>query len=299
MFVRCKSQLSHQYRRVRSYLGKPKLVHQTKPVILSDENVCENPVFLIGIHRSGTSLIRRIINSHSNIACPPETFFLEHFSQILRDHNTYAGLRGVGVDELDVPREIGRWASRHHEAFRLAEGKSRWADKTPQYIGILPEISEMFGDRTQYIMIFRHPLDVVYSIFNRGWSFGEYDSDPLVSTAKYVKDSLYKQMSFIEKNSDKCFHLKYESLMKDPVAVLKAVCAFLNEPWEPSLLKFNDFNHGFGTEDPIVRGTCGFAPSHDNWKSLKHEQLDLILPHLEAVAEELGYSYVTKQAIAS
>ncbi|MGD1911141.1 MAG: sulfotransferase, partial [Rivularia sp. (in: cyanobacteria)] len=180
MLIKSNSKLFQTYKRFRSYLGRPKLVVQTKPVIISDENQTNNPIFLIGIHRSGTSLVRRIVNSHSNIACPPETFFLEHFAAMVRTQHTFAGFRGLGIEKSEALNEIRLWASRHHEAFRMAQGKKRWADKTPQYVGILPEIEEIFGTKTQYIMIFRHPLDVVYSIFQRGWKFGDYDPNLLV-----------------------------------------------------------------------------------------------------------------------
>ena len=59
MLIKSNSKLFQTYKRFRSYLGRPKLVVQTKPVIISDENQTNNPIFLIGIHRSGTSLVRR------------------------------------------------------------------------------------------------------------------------------------------------------------------------------------------------------------------------------------------------
>ena len=51
------------YRRLRAYLGRPRFQIQDRPVILDDQDFCSNPVFLIGVHRSGTSLLRRIVMS--------------------------------------------------------------------------------------------------------------------------------------------------------------------------------------------------------------------------------------------
>ena len=209
---------------------------------------------------------------------------------MVRTQHTFAGFRGLGIEKSEALNEIRLWASRHHEAFRMAQGKKRWADKTPQYVGILPEIEEIFGTKTQYIMIFRHPLDVVYSIFQRGWKFGDYDPNLLVNTAKYVEDSLNKQLNFSKKYPQRCFDLKYENLVSEPSEVLTKMFDFLGEPWEPEVLNFNDFNHGFGTEDPFVRGTTDFIHNFDNWQAFSQEQLSKILPILERVIKELGYS---------
>lgn len=287
---RTKSRFTHEYRRFRSYIGRPKMVVQTKPVILSHNNLCDRPIFLIGVHRSGTSLCRRIIDSHSNIACPPETFFLEHFAEMVRDRNTWAGFHGLGFEKEPALEEIKKWSTQYHEAYRIAQSKSRWADKTPQYVAMLPEIEQLFGSKVQYLMIFRHPLDVVYSIFKRGWRFGNFDPDLLINTAIYVSQSVKKQLEFMQKNPDLCFRLHYENLIDSPENTLKAVFKFLEEPWEIEVLDYNNSPHGFGTEDPVVRGTKGFMPNFENWKALSEEQLSTVIPIVEDIVKDLGYN---------
>ena len=285
-----RSKLKHEYYRFRSYVGRPKIVTNTKPVILSESNQCSKPIFLNGVHRSGTSLCRRIINSHSQIACPPETYFLEHFASMIRDKNTFAGLEGIGYDYPTALKEIRNWSSRYHEAYRLSQGKLRWADKTPHYINILPEIEQLFGDDAQYIMIFRNPLDVIYSIFKRGWNFSSYDSEPLKNTAFYVTESLEKQLNFAQQHPNRCFDLFYENLIKKPEETLKNMFQFLGETWEPDVLNYLKFEHCLVTEEPIVRVTTGLTPNFDNWQAFSSEQLSSILPIVEDVMKELGYS---------
>ena len=288
--LKFRSRLKHEYYRFRSYVGRPRIVTNTKPVILSDTEQCDKPIFLIGVHRSGTSLCRRIINSHSQIACPPETYFLEYFASMVRDQKTFAGLEGIGYDYLTALKEIRNWSSRYHEAYRISQGKLRWADKTPHYINILPDIEQLFGNNTQYVMIFRNPLDVIYSIFQRGWSFSDYDSDPLKNTAFYVVESLQKQISFSKQHSSRCFYLFYENLIKKPEETLRNMFQFLGESWEADVLNYNKFEHGFGTEDPVVRGATGFKHNFDNWQALSPEQIYSILPIVENVMKELNYS---------
>ncbi|MGB7293165.1 MAG: sulfotransferase [Thermodesulfobacteriota bacterium] len=275
---RVKINLSQEYYRFRSYIGRPRLVVQKQPVILSDADLCENPIFIIGVHRAGTSLVRRIVDSHSRIACPPETFFLQYFATMIRDETNLAGLEGLGINRESSSFEIRKWASRYHEAYRIMRGKDRWADKTPQYISILPELEQIFGPRVQYIMVFRHPLDVIHSIIKRGWKFGDYHSDLLMNTAMYVSDSIRKQVSFANNYPDRCFYLYYENLILNPEKNLQAMFKFLGERWESGVLNYNNFEHGFGTEDPVVRGTKGFMTNFGNWKAFNQKQLSAIIP---------------------
>lgn len=276
----------YYYRRIRCYVSKPRIIIQNKPVIVEDFNSTASPIFVIGIHRSGTSLVRRILNSHSHIACPPETMYLIHFASMLRDQRTFGGFGGLGYDKESTIKELRAWSSRYHEAFRLAQGKIRWADKTPQYIDILNEIETLYGPKAQYIMVVRNPLDVVYSIYNRGWVFGDYSDDLLTNTAKYVSDSLDKQLDFMQLHRDKCFIMKYEDLMSSPEFTLKRMFDFLDEPWEKDVLNFNKFNHGFGTEDPIVSGSKSFQPSIGNWKSFNQTQLYIVKKVLHNYIQE-------------
>lgn len=287
---RVKIKIRHEYYRLRSYMGRPNLVVQKHPVILTDSDICKNPIFIIGIHRSGTSLLRRIIDSHSRISCPPETYFLEHFASMVRDESTLAGMEGLGISPEIAWVEIGKWASKYHEAYRLTRKKARWADKTPQYVSFLPELDKLFGPDTKYIMIFRHPLDVIYSINKRGWKFGNYHTDLLLNTAKYVSVSINRQLQFTNDNPTKCFVLYYEKLILKPEETLKSMFTFLDENWEENVLNYNDFEHGFGTEDPVVRGTTGFVQNFGNWQAFSHDQLAAIMPIVEEDIISLGYS---------
>jgi hypothetical protein len=285
-----KIEFMQNYRRFRSYLGRPKIVTQPS-IIVKEYEPCRNPIFLVGVHRSGTSLCRRIINSHSNIACPPETFFLEHFANMIRDEKTPAGMEGLGIDVKNWTLEIGKWASRYHEAYRLSQNKSRWADKTPQYVDYLWEIEEMFGTYVKYIMIYRHPLDVIYSIYKRGWNLANYDDNKLINVAKYVSIALEKQLAFEHEHSQKCHRIFYEKLTSQPDEILRNMFNFLEEPWEESVLNYHEFDHGFGTEDPIVKGTKGFLNNSGNWKCLPKTDLETILPIISNVIDKLGYEY--------
>jgi hypothetical protein len=283
--------LKHGYIRAKSYVGRPRTVMQLRPVIVSDSTICANPIFIIGVHRSGTSLLRRIINSHPNICCPPETYFLTHFAAMLRDQQTFAGLYGFGYHtHTDCINQLRLWAGRYHEAYRIATSKKRWADKTPQYSFILEELREIFGEKAQFVFLFRHPLDVIYSLYGRGWDHGSGDSDRLTRTARYVAETVRLQLDFLVKYDGACLALKYEELIEDAEASLKTMLDFLCEPWDSRVLEYHTFDHNYGVEDPVVRGAVGFFENTGNWKAMQELQVEKAVAVVGDCMNNLGYT---------
>ncbi len=282
--------IKQYFRRVRSFIGRPLILHQVKPVILDDQNLCDNPIFLIGVHRSGTSLTRRILDSHPNIACPPESFFMENYAEMINSSYVQSGYEGFGYNRSEFIQDIRVNASRLHEGYRIASNKGRWADKTPQYISILNELKLLYGDKGQFIMLYRHPFDVIHSIVSRGWRFENTIDDLFYSTVKYVSDSLDKQLLFERNNNESCYRIYYEKLVSAPEFELKKVFNFLNEPWSKEVLLFNKKSHNFGTEDPIVRGTSNIVPSHRNWLKLEEDKIKFLSESLKPQLKLLGYN---------
>lgn len=277
------------FQTLRRWLGRPRLVKQTRAVIIDDENACEDPIFLIGCHRSGTSLVRRIFNSHRDIACPPETYFLKHYVEMASSDRVSNGFLGFGYDRDAMRLELRRQARRMHEGFRLAEAKRRWADKTPQYVGILGGLRDLFGPGARFVMIYRHPYDVAASIYEKGWRFLNEEDDLFEDTLKYVAKAQRTQREFEAGNPKRCTRLFYENLNKDPKGELSRVLKFLDEEFDPQMVAFDTMAHNFGIEDLIVRSAKGFQFSQGKWQSWKPEQLEKARDILEGPAKALGY----------
>jgi hypothetical protein len=297
MILRLEARSRRVVRRLKAFLGRPRVVLQTNAIPITQIEPCRSPIFLIGVNRSGTSLCRRIIDSHSRIACPPETFFLLHFASMIGDPRFKLGFEGLGFggalglgDRGLVLKEIRKWSSMYHEAYRVARGKARWADKTPDYVRILPELEEIFGPDAQYVMIFRHPLETVCSSYARGWRLSWDDPDLLVSNAKYLVENAERQLAFARQFPCRCFRLYYEDLVQNPEQTLRAVFNFLGEPWEPAVLEYDRLEHNFGAEDPVAWGMRGFNLNWGSFRALKTQQLETVVPILRDVSAQLGYS---------
>jgi len=187
------------YNRIKSYIGRPRLVVQDRPVVLDQKPRCAHPLFIIGPHRSGTSLVRRMFNAHPDIVCPPESFFIKHYAAMYRDGHVRAGYDGIGFSLEQAREDLARKASELHEALRIARGKQIWADKTPDYANCLGEIDELFGAAPNYIMVYCHPWDAAYSIWKRGWRFNEV-SDLLEAALIHVGDTMQNMRTFERKS---------------------------------------------------------------------------------------------------
>ncbi len=282
--------LKHFWMRLKSYISRPKTILQQQLIIQSEIDYCQHPIFIIGIHRSGTSLLRRIINSHPNIACPPESLFLSYFFQMSQDPHVYSGLASFGIEDKEqAKQQLVEWATRYHEAYRISQQKPRWADKTPQYVEYINQITDMFSGQAQFVLLFRHPFDIVYSIYQRDWRFGHYAEDLLLNNALYVKQQ-YKIMLDFVANNNNYIAIRYEDLIANPSFILQSVFHYLNEPWDEQVLEYHKFEHNYGIEDPIVRGITGFHSNFDKWKLLNPEQIMVLKQELSEYALAEGYA---------
>jgi hypothetical protein len=279
-------------RRVRAFLGKGWVIERAPIIVSQDEDLCLNPIFVIGTHRSGTSLVRRILDSHPNIACPPESFFLSHYSALLRDDTALKGISNLGFSREEALAGLRRGAAFFHEAYRRAKNKPRWADKTPSYAFHLDTIESLFGPGCRYVFVFRHPLDVAYSIWKRGWTLWEADrstGDRLADTCRYVADSIARQLAFMDEHRDRSLALIYDRLVSAPEPHLRRLCDFLGEPFAHEMLEHHKQPHDSGTEDPVVRGIKGFSASEANWLAWPKEDVARAWSIVRDVGESLGY----------
>jgi hypothetical protein len=148
----------------------------------------------------------------------------------------------------------------------------------------------LFGDQARFVLIFRDPRDIAYSIYERGWRMIEGDDDPLANTLRYVRDRIIGMLAFSRAHPDKVVSLHYEKLVTDPQSELTHVLGLLGEEFDESMLRFNDFSHNFGTEDPMVRGSSTLKLSSGHWKTLGNDERERLNEGLKNIVKELGYN---------
>ena len=267
--------------------------------VSSDDGRQLPPCFLIGVYRSGTTLLRFVLDSHSNIAVPPETNFMYEMAQIRRSEWVRKGLAGSGVDEEGLRILLKGFASGVFDNYAIAKGKGRWIDKTPAYTDILDFLDYLYGKNCKYIMLYRHGLDVANSLAGSykknvlggpAKTFADsMTGSPRVIFARYWADQCEKMLEFEETHADQCHRIYYEKYAADPKKHLPPLFEFLGEPWEPQVLKFNEQQHDFGLQDDIIAATKTFKPRIGNYKSWDKEELDGAMQFAATPLGKLGF----------
>jgi sulfotransferase family protein len=214
----------------------------------------DHPIFVVGYQRSGTTLLQALLGAHSRIASPPETYFLMRISNLrdyygdLRDdanlrralHDTIEPplplFEGCGFDEealyeraLETDRSYRALFHTVMSDFAQRHAKARWCDKTPGQRA--RQILQLFPD-AQIVHIVRDPRDVIASSLATPWT--TMDAAGLArGWRRFTLDNL----AVGQRAGPERFHqIRYEDLTRDPTTVLRGVCSFLGERFEPAMI---------------------------------------------------------------
>jgi len=260
------------------------------------------PIFLTGVFRSGTTLTRYVIDSHSRIACPPESNFIRALEPLLSDKDNREGLATMGYDEEHVLARVRDFVAYCFENYARSHHKPRWADKTPAYVEHLDFVDRLFPT-AQHLMIYRHPLDVAHSISKGGGHTPHYlkpyverHGDPRVAAAAYWGECTQKMVDFEAAHPDRCHRIIYEQMCRTPEPLLRGAFAFLREPWEAAVLEYWKFPHDRGFEDGRAGATTGFAVSEGNYLAWPAEIISRAASTAGPCLGALGYKVETAAA---
>jgi hypothetical protein len=254
-------------------------------------------IFVIGCQRSGTSLLRRILDSHSRIACPPESKFIAPLAQLLRDGTALKGLESMGYDREQVSAALGRFIAEFFERYAAAQGKSRWADKTPNYVDHLAELREMFGPSARFLLIVRHGMDVAHSLADPHRRYPAIEDHVAraggnvpVGAAAFWAEQSEKIERFRLANQEACLQVRYEDVTERPEPSLEAVFRFLGEQWEPEVMHYGRFVHHAGFEDPDVAKRREIEPNSGRYLEWPADVREAARKVCEPMLLRLGYS---------
>jgi len=213
---------------------RPPGVRPRQPVPLPDRRhprLVGSPVFVISSQRSGSTLLRVLLNSHSSIRAPHELHLDALQVQLGTDYaGDIMGELGLGrttLEHLLWDRVLAYELSR--------SGKDIIVDKTPSNALIWQRISSAWPD-ARYLFLLRHPGSVLESVLNR-----HHDAEPQAAVrqvADYVTgvEQARRNLSGLT--------LRYEDLTSEPERETRRICAYLGVSWEPGMLDYGRRQHG-------------------------------------------------------
>jgi Sulfotransferase family len=215
------------------------------------------PLVLLGVSRSGTTLLRVILDRSPGIAIPDESFFVpllarRHRGKVdperfLDDLARLPVLAEWGLSPADVaPRlppglGVGEAIAAIYEAYAEKQGKPRWGDKTPMYMRHLPLLERLFPD-AQYVHLVRDGRDAAVSFlrmpegtFTRTWAHPESAGEFAALWRVEVEGAreLGRRVG-----PERCHEERYERLVAEPEETVRGICAFARIPFEPAMLEY-------------------------------------------------------------
>ncbi|HET6566635.1 MAG TPA: sulfotransferase [Rhodothermales bacterium] len=274
----------------------------------------ESPVFIVGASRSGTTLLRLMLNAHSHLALPQELKYFNSFPHLdwpnwrrpqLREEQYRRFVRhflerrqhifdSVGIRDLD--RQILDSHSRDlREPYRVAVeawashfGKQRWGEKTPHNLYYVDILHDMFPN-ARFIQIVRDPRAVVASMNNSVYFPGDTAFNALnwlqAVTVGYelVRNTVPESQLLT---------LRYEDIVADPAGCLQATCGFIGERFEPAMLDFHrDSSRYMGTVIRTETVTQPVSSVHaDKWKETLSRP-DIVLVESICRSEMTRFNY--------
>jgi hypothetical protein len=193
------------------------------------------PIFIVGCQRSGTTMLRLVLDSHSHISCGPETRFLADLERIVGPD--WKRLSQYGYSQEEWYARIAVFFDGVKSDYARSKGKQRWADKTPIYAKHLDFITKVFPD-AQVIHLIRDGRDVALSHRKR---FGYWSAvKATVKWSRYIDAARSVGQTLA---ADRYFEMRYENIVGDNENALRSLFEFLGEDWEPAVLTYNKQKH--------------------------------------------------------
>ena len=227
----------------------------SKKISSAMDRSCE-PFFIVGAQRSGTTMLRLMLNSHPNLFVPFESKFiteyyrrLEEYGDLSEKNNIHRLLQDIAKEpfvkkgklienqQAVITKSISTYAELISEIFSTAAqdmGKIRWGDKTPSYVTEIDIIHKLFPN-AKIIHLVRDGRDVAVSLSKLDW--GTTHIPRLANDWRWKTILAHKMGAMLNGNY---LEIKYEQLVKNPRIVLQKICDFLDEPYSDEMLQYTD-----------------------------------------------------------
>jgi hypothetical protein len=229
------------------------------------------PIIVGGCHRSGTSLLRRMLDSHPRIHCGPEVTFFRDLYGAYRDdplcHLRFTTTARTLLPEEELLELLGGVFLEAHERAARRAGKARWADKSPDNVLYTAGWEHLLGEQWLLVHVVRNPLDTIASMTETRFPL-TLPAD-LEGRIDFYRRYTEAGLDFGVLHPDRYLLVVYEALVAAPEPVLASVMSWLGERLDACQLSFNAVPHGEGLEDPkIAATTVVHGESVGRWRAM-------------------------------
>ncbi|NGO14824.1 sulfotransferase [Streptomyces sp. HC44] len=208
------------------------------PEDLATDRLLRQPVFIMSPVRSGSTLLRMLLNAHPRLHSPHET----HIRRLEVDYGSKLSQRAMTA--LDLERgdlEHLLWDRVLHREL-VKSGKEFLVEKTPSNAFVYRRIRDCWPD-ARFVFLLRHPVSIA-----RSW----HEGDPDKRTYDEAAADALRYMKAVEnarKGITGGHTVRYEDITADPEKEMRGLCEFLGVDFEPSML-----DYGKKDDSQVVKG---------------------------------------------
>jgi hypothetical protein len=197
------------------------------------------PIFIVGLPRSGSTLLEQILASHSQVEgtmeLPNIVSMVAQFDDMESNRDGYP--ETVGRASSSQLTQLG---SRYlAETAPLRSGRAHFTDKLPNnfsHIGLINAILP----HAIIIDARRHPMDSCFSTFKQHFAEGQTFSYDLADLGRYYRCYLSLMDHWDRVLPGKVLHVQYEDVVREPEANIRRLLAHCGLPFEPGCLNFHE-----------------------------------------------------------
>ena len=278
----------------------------------------QNPYFfIVGCPRSGTTLLQRIVNAHSEIAVAPEIFWVTHFVNSRKGPNLDGPITNEIVSELTQHKRFAelevdpesfaallgdheslpcwQFLNKVFELYRKQQGKAIVGNKTPQYVQNITAFHAHWP-AAKFIHLIRDGRDVCLSILN--WKkadrtagrFATWSEDPVATSALWWKRNVRLGREAGNLLDPKLYYeVRYENIIQGSQVECRKLCDFLEISYDPAMVR----HHEARPEEDLHPNAKSWAPImaglRDWRKQMSQEQIEKFEAAAGDLLSELGY----------
>lgn len=248
------------------------------------------PIFIVGSPRSGTTLLRQILDRHPALAICGETHFQAlvyvrrkafgdlsdpgNRRRLIDEYLATRHAKLIGLDTPELAERLSREATSYRAMFTSiltyyadSQGKPRYGEKTPRHALFLGTLCEWFPNAVILHMV-RDPRAAVASLQREPWAPGSV----VLNARRWLK---LNQAARKSREHPGYLEVRYEDLVTEPAGELRKICSFLGEEYAPSML--------VPREDPTIVG-----------ESMRRSRTGITSSRLELWRKELTVAQVAQ-----